>query len=523
MLDGRVINLTQDDIVVCAGDNINSVPIALAGAMGGQSTEISGSTKRVLLESATFNLYKLRSTQFRHGIFTEAITRFTKGQPSGLTNPVLIQATDLSNHYVGSSTISQIVDCYPAPAKVTKFDFPISRVSDLLGEIDGGYDYKRVVQILNNLGYSSISENTDRVIATSPWWRTDLHIQEDVIEDIGRVAGYDNIKQSLPLRQFSATPHNINYSKSMLLRDRLSHSGGNEVSTYSFVPGDLLDKVHDDKSKAYRIVNAISPDLQYYRRSLLPGLLEKSRDNLRAGYDDFMLFELGKVHSKGNMDPIEINLPAEIPMVSGLMTSSSKGDSAFYYAKKVVDCALGSLGNKIIYRRLDQINEPDPSVRVFEPTRSAVLYLSEPSGQPIYVGTVGEIKLAISHQFKLPKFTAGFNLFIDKLSLNQLSNISYHPVLRFQGTSRDITYQVADNVSYQIIYDFTKSSLQHINDDIVVSVDPLDIYQPRSESLKNITLRINFYDRTKTIDPKAVAKIMSKLNYTANRINAKII
>lgn len=525
LLDGRTINLDPADIVVAVGDQSNSVPIALAGAMGGMATEITRGTKRVLLESATFDLYHLRGTQFRHGVFSEAITRFTKGQPSPLTRPVLLQAVQMLKDYAGAKVISDIAEDYPLKPVKTEFEIPVARFTDVLGCYDdsgkvSAYSSDMIVETLTNLQYSDVSVKNESVKAVAPWWRTDQHIAEDVIEDIGRVTGFDNIAPDSPLRRYVAAPYNQLYERQMWLRDRLCKAGGNEVMSYSFIHGDLLDSVHDDKSQAYRIVNAISPDLQYYRRDILPSLIERARDNLRAGYDNFMLFELGKVHRRGLMDDTEPNLPAELSEVAGIVVDKAKhADSAFYVVKKIVNYVL-NLGDELKYIRLDKYSgQLDSSTNVYEPLRSAVLLVNDR-----YVGVVGELRSDVRQRFKLPEFVAGFSLMLGGLLPYIDRDIEYTPVSRYQGTSRDITYQVSNEVDYADVYNFTRRVLvDKLPDHIVAEVSPRDIYAT-SDGKRNITLHIDFHDLTKTIDAKLVGKVMDRLaKQSSNELNAHVI
>lgn len=522
LLDGKVVELDPADIVIAAGDTTNSVPIALAGAMGGMETEITKATKRVLLESATFDLYHLRSTQFRHGVFSEAITRFTKGQPAGLTHPVLLQAVEMLRQYAGARVVSGIAADGKAPDNLPQFKIVVDKFTSVLGLYEGrGYSADLITTTLCNLQYTDVRADGGYIYATAPWWRTDLHIDEDVIEDIGRVNGYDNIASSSPSRHFVAAPYDQLYQKQMWLRERLKEAGGNEVVTYSFVHGNLLDRVGDDKSQAFRIVNAISPNLQYYRRDLLPGLVELVRDNLRAGYDNFLLFELGKVHRQGQMDSGEPTLPAELPEVAGVVVGKNKrADSAYYTVKKVVEYALAIDTAELEFVRLDRYaSELDSSTKLFEPTRSAVLLLN---GR--YVGVVGEFTAVVRRNFKLPDFVAGFTLLTAELLPHLDDGSVYTPVLRYQGTSRDITYQVDDDKTYQQVLDFTRRVLNaKLEDGMVVAVAPRDIYDA-GDGRKNVTLHIDFHDRNQTINAKLVGKMMDRLAKQAqNELGAKVI
>lgn len=533
LLDGRTVKLDSADIVIAVGDVTNSVPIALAGAMGGMATEITSQTKRVLLESATFDLYHLRGTQFRHGIFSEAITRFTKGQPASLTHPVLLQAVHMLRQYAGATVISDVAEAKSQSESQVVYNLPVRRVSEVLGrynndgEVDA-YSTNLIVSTLRNLQYDNVrvesGNNGDVVEAQAPWWRTDLHIDEDLIEDIGRVNGYDNIEPDSPERHFTAAPYDELYEQQMYLRNRLKEAGGNEVVTYSFIHGNLLQNVHDDVRQAYRIVNAISPDLQYYRRDLLPNLVERARDNLRAGYNNFMLFEIGKVHRQGLMDDNEPGLPAELSELSGIIVNKeSRSDSAYYTAKRVVEYTL-NLGDKLRFIRLDKYEgDLDSSTAIYEPLRSAIVSLVA-DGEQQYIGVVGELKADVRRHYKLPDFVAGYSLMLKPL-LGQLGGtINYTPVLRYQGTSRDITYQVAIGTNYDEVLDFTRRVLAtKLNDDIVVEITPKDIYRADDEH-RNVTLHIEFHDRGQTIDAKLTNKAMERLSKQAkNERNWSVI
>ena len=520
LLDGRTIALSPADIVVAAGDAASSVPIALAGAMGGMATEITPQTRRVLLESATFDLYHLRGTQFRHGIFSEAITRFTKGQPAQLTHPVLLRAVDMLCRYAGATVISDVAEAASPVELPTGYSLPVRRVSAVLGQYDDGdttgdYSANLIATTLRNLQYDDVAvvstDGGDVVAARAPWWRTDLHIEEDLIEDIGRVNGYDNIVPDSPRRRFTAAPYDELYEAQMYLRNRLKEAGGNEVITYSFIHGDLLRHVHDGPDQAYRIVNAISPDLQYYRRDLLPNLVERARDNLRAGYNNFMLFEIGKVHRQGLMDENEPDLPAELPELSGIVVDkNARTDSAYYTAKKVIEYAL-NLNDKLQFTRLDQYGgDLDGSTNIYEPLRSAVVSLDD-DGERRYVGVVGELKADVRRRFKLPDFVAGYSLMLSPLVDLLDQTTTYTPVLRYQGTSRDVTYKVSVDTNYDEVLTFTQRVLAtKLNDDIAIAITPKDIYDT-DDGHRHVTLHIEFHDRQRTIDAKLVNKSMERL------------
>lgn len=524
LIDGRIVKLDPKDVVIAVGDRKKSLPIALAGAMGGKATEITAETKRVLLESATFSLYHLRGTQFRHGIFSEAITRFTKGQPAVLTHPVLLQAVAMLQRYSGAELISQVAESYPGRRTSTSFELPVSRFTDVLGCYHGQpYSSQMIERTLKSLQYDSVEVKANRVKAVAPWWRPDLVYDEDVIEDIGRVNGYDEITSSQPTRPYVAVEDDPMYQLHSLLKDRLYQAGGNEMMGYSFIHGDLLDKVGDDKAKAFRIVNAISPRLQYCRRDLLPSLLDKTNSNLRAGYDHFMLCELGKVHRRGRMDQVEPELPAELACLAGVIVAKvGLAGAPFYEAKYVVDYLLHSPDLQVSYVRLDLCDHSlDSSLNLFEPTRSAALVLIS-TGQ--LIGVVGEIRQSVRRAFKLPDWLAGYELYLDPLLGRLNDDIAYHPISRYQGTSRDVTLQVSLDTTFGSVEECVRQALdEKMANGLSYQMQAKDIFLA-GERCQNITFHLDFTDRHQTVNSRAIGRLIDHLAKKAqSKLKAKLI
>ena len=196
LLDDTVVDLNENDIVITSND----IPVALAGAMGGKNTEIDENTKRILLESATFSLYNLRKTQMAHGIFSEAITRFTKGQPAFGTVPAL----ELCLEKLGVKNLDQVtftdqnsVENQPNSDK----SLIVISLSDLNQTLGANFTVTEVKQTLENVGFI-VDTNAEQLVVQAPLWRTDIHIKEDIYEEMGRLTGFDNIPKILPTRSF---------------------------------------------------------------------------------------------------------------------------------------------------------------------------------------------------------------------------------------------------------------------------------------------------------------------------------
>lgn len=487
LLDGREIELTADDIVVAAGNT----PIGLAGAMGGANTVVDENTKNIMIESATFDLYSLRATQMRHGIFSEAITRFTKGQPAALSAPVLADAIRLTHEWAGAVRVSEVADTQAESLASLEVRLPLARINAVLGT---DFDAERVTTLLHSIEFDAVVAG-DELTVTVPYWRADIHIAEDIIEEVGRLSGFDTIAATVPRRDFRAVAPSSFDDLRRRMRAALVRAGANEVLTYSFVHGDVLRKAGQNPEQSYRITNSISPELQYYRQSLTPSLLGLVNSNVKNGYDSLALFELNKVHSKA-AELVE-DVPAEMHRLGLVMAHKKPQSGATYYqAKGLLDYLAASLGLELIYKPLEASDLP--LAQPFEPRRSARV-IEARSGQPI--GIIGEYKAAVGRHFKLPQSTAGFELLPEAILLaaNQAAP-KYTPLSRYQGTDRDVCFRVNENVAYAQIIQAASAALA--TTDVETVIVPVDIYQASGDSNKNITIRIKMtaHDRTLTSD-----------------------
>lgn len=485
LLDGRTIELTSEDIVIAAGQTA----IGLAGAMGGANTEIDENTKNIIIESATFNLYNLRSTQMRYGIFSEAITRFTKGQPAELTAPVLAMAVNLMSEWSGAKCVSDVTQAYPVKTTQPVIETTSAFVNEILGS---EFSSDEIIKTIKNVEFTAEATSDNKIKIAAPYWRSDIHMTEDVIEEVGRLNGFDNISPLLPKRDFAA----VRLVEFDILRSNLrkimASAGANEVLNYSFVHGDMLKKANQSADNSYRIVNSISPDLQYYRQSLTPSLLGLVHPNIKQGFDNFALFELNKSHEKydGLNDegvPVEIDSMALI-----IADKNSQQGAAYYQAKYLMEFLLHRLGVKLTFKPIESDND-DAFFAPFEYRRSAMVT----DGDKI-IGVIGEYKKSVSKAFKLPEFAAGFE--IDTMALleayNNTTN-SYKPLSRYPATDRDVCFQVEQSVNYNQFIDAAEVALAEIELDSEIT--PVDIYQTENGETKNVTIRVKLISHDHTL------------------------
>lgn len=510
LIDEREIELSANDIVIANGDTA----VALAGAMGGSDTEIDENTTTVLLESASFNLYNLRNTQMRHGIFSEAITRFTKGQPAEITAPVLAGAVDLMRLAAGAQLASDVADIYPV--KQLGFDIRVAQ-SIINRTLGSDFGMENIKDTLLNVGFEVDVEAPYIVVASAPYWRTDIHIPEDIIEEIGRLNGFNNITPVLPKRDFTAvSPIEFDKTRSRI-RSALTRAGANEVLTYSFVHGDLLKKSGQDLENSYRIVNSISPDLQYYRQSVLPSLLNLVHANIKSGYDDFALYELNKAHVKS--DGLDSDgLPVERDFLAFVVAhKKSQNTSTFYEAKNYLEYLAKQLGAKLEFKPAFE-NAKSANARPFELRRSAAVLADGD-----VLGIVGEFKRSVAKSFKLPEYAAGFVISSTKLAgLASAAKSTYVSLSKYPSTERDICFQVSTGVEYAALYGIVVKALADLP--LLSEVSALDIYEPGSVDYKNITLRVKFTSYEKTLTSEDVASCVKAVEDSAkSELNARIV
>jgi len=512
LLDGRLLELTPEDIVIAAGD----VPVSLAGAMGGASTEIDETTQTIIIESATFNLYKLRASQMRHGMFSEAVTRFTKGQPAELGAPVLAEAVKMLRDTIGAERVSEVAEVYPGKRTMQTLSLDMEKVNNVLGS---NLTTEEMMHTLNHVEMN-VQNDGKTLRVDVPYWRADVHIDEDIIEEIGRISGYDSILPVLPIRDFSAVNPSEFDSLRATIRQILARAGANEVLTYSFIHGDVLRKATQNPEESYRIINSISPDLQYYRQSITPSLLGLVRMNSKAGFDDFALFELNKVHRK-TAEPLGIGeVPAEMHRLGLVVTrKSAQAGAPYYQAKQLLEYLGSALGLSLLYKPFVS-DDTFTFAKPFELKRSARI-VDAASHQTI--GIVGEYKIGVAKNFKLPTYTAGFELLTEAIALAlEHKTRRYSPISRFPSTERDICFQVDDVVSYGVIIENVHQALEEML--LETSVQPVDIYKGEGSSTKNITIRIKFTSHFHTLENEEITAAVEKVtSRVIAATNARII
>ena len=513
LLNGKTIEPYKDAMLICS----ETKPIGLAGVMGGNDTEVDATTKNIIIECANFNMYSIRRTSMIHGLFTDAVTRFNKGQSPLQNDRVVSQTIKMMQEVVGAEPASPVIDNSHIQSNKSVQATP-KFINERLGlELDAN----QIKTTLENVEIKVDSDN-DNLTIQPPFWRTDIEIEEDVVEEVGRLIGFDKLPLKLPMRSIKPAKDNRLLELKNTIRQILSAAGANELLTYSFVHGNLLDRVGQDKAYAFQINNALSPELQYYRLSLLPSLLEKVHLNIKSGFDNFALFELGKAHIKEWLD--EDNLPGEADSLEFVFAADSKAEknfegAAYYQAKNYLTFVLNKLGITPIFSNMpDQavIKYNEQRVAMLEKTHSAIV-MDKKSGD--LIGVVGEFKKSVKTALKLPDYCAGFE--IDVLKLIEISGQSnnYIAMPKYPKVEQDISLKVPVETKYWSIYEFVESELEKNKpSNSHFELFPLDIYQrPDDESHKQISLRLKIASYDKTMKAEEVNQLLDAVALQASQ------
>ena len=294
-LDGIRRELLVEDLVICSGDR----PVALAGIMGGADSEIDDATSSVLLEAAYFSPVGIRKTSKRNGLKSESSSRFEKGVDINNVLFALDRAAELISRLSGGTVARGLIDVYPGPVSPREISLSVDRVCDLVGI---STDSHEIAGLLEGLEFEVLSLSADALLLRVPTFRVDIEREVDIVEEVARLLGYDNIPSVLPEVPMVAKKTNVITVMEKRLRDIFVSYGFLEAINYSFESPELLRTFGFEES--IHIMNPISRELSEMRMSLLPSLVKNVRLNLSRQNQDVRLFESGKVFLPQGHGPV---------------------------------------------------------------------------------------------------------------------------------------------------------------------------------------------------------------------------
>jgi phenylalanyl-tRNA synthetase beta chain len=490
-LDEEERNLTTEDLLICDGEK----GVALAGVMGGLNSEIKDDTTRILIEAANFEPTGIRKTSGRIGLRTESSTRFEKNLDVNLAEEAIKRTIELVNQLdVDSIIASKLIDRDYSKQEKIKINLNLEFINKKIGQV---IPKKTIINILSSLGFG-IKEKKEELEVEVPSYRStgDINIPEDLIEEIARIYGYDNIKVKSPKIKLTLSLKDKIFVVEKNIRDFMSTGlAYNEVYNYSMVSEDDIQKVYGNKEDYIGIKNAVSKNLKFLRNSLLIGFLNNASDNLRY-YKNFKIFEIGRVFNKEHGDfKISKDSTEFLPSQDKMLAFMSIGDDIFLDFKGDIESILNEMN----------INYTSDVVENISFVRGQVLeYFADEET----IGVMGEIDSKLLSNFGIDSkiFYAEFN--VSKFLKYVKDSKKYQALSKYPKMVQDISMIVSDSVRWQDVE-------QKINaiSSLITEVELFDIYEGKDKDQKerSLAFHITFHDLKKTLTSKEVEKLMKQI------------
>ncbi|MBO0724756.1 MAG: phenylalanine--tRNA ligase subunit beta [Blastocatellia bacterium] len=489
-LDGEKRDLTPETLVIADAER----PVAIAGIKGGEDSGITEKTVDVLLEAAYFAPAQTRATSKALGLSTEASYRFERGTDPEIVAKASDRAAALIAEIAGGEVLGGLVDVYPVKASRDWIEFRHARYTALTGlRIELG-EAERVLRSLGGVVEADV-EN-DRLRAMAPSWRIDISIEEDLIEEVARIAGYDKLKNTLP-GSAGAGAYLPGEDARRAARLTLTALGYNEAVNFSFVNGETDEMLSEAGADArLALLNPIDETQAHMRTTLLGGLLDSLERNFNQGARNARLFEIGKCFRAGSVErPLEterLGLVATGARNEDDWTSANGGGGGsidFYDVKGVVESVAEAIGLPALEF------EPDGASGFLHPGRGAEARLGDE-----VIGVVGQLhpRIAARYKFKQPVFVADLNL--KMMLLAERTKVRYHPLPKFPTVVRDLALLINTSVQFAGV----ERAIKELKIPELIGVKLFDLYAgkelPPGKHSIALSLHYRAPDRTLTVE-----------------------
>jgi phenylalanyl-tRNA synthetase beta chain len=486
-------------------------PVAIAGVMGGLTTEVTGETSSVLLESAFFNPISIRRTSKNLGLRSEASQRFERGIDISGCARAADRAAQLIHMMGAGEVVSGRIDVCPAPLPERVVSLRPARASYVLG-VD--ISSEEAARILTDLQFK-VQDAGEELLVTVPGHRVDVNLEADLIEEVARMYGYDRIPATLPYGQSTQGIRTGEQLFMKRIRDYLAGAGLYEVVTYSFIHPRVFDRMNLPQDSllrnAVKIQNPLSEEHSVMRTMMLPGLLEILARNYSRRVQDGAVFEIGRVFYPRGAE----SLPEERAVLSAAAMGSTPGswniaplEMDFYFLKGVLERLFCRIAARPVQFRPETAN---PS---FHPGRCASL---ETGG--VSLGILGELHPDVLEHYELPDRVVALEIDLAKLFEVSGNPFQYRPLPKFPGIERDIAIVVRQGMPADGIME----AIRKEGGNILRSVALFDLYRgeqvPEGHQSMAFTLEFQAADRTLT-DEEADAGVQRIASALARNFGA---
>jgi phenylalanyl-tRNA synthetase beta chain len=501
-LDGIERALSEDMLVIADEEE----PVAIAGVMGGADSEVTQGTTSILLEAASFNPASIHYTGRALCLPSEACMRFERGISPELTLPALKRATQLIVELGGGKAAKGLIDIFPGRRDQEPILLSTSRVKQLLGV---EFSLDQIIKAMVSLGFDCKPVSDSEIWVTAAYWRSDIHQEVDLVEEVARIIGYDKIPTTMlsqPIPRQNPEPI-INLKQRV--RSSLISYGFQELITYSLTSLEMLNKLLPKPRSLelvpLRVANPMTADQEYLRPNLRANLLAALSSNRRHENGGIKLFELGKVYL-----PRQKDLPDEREVVCGILSGLNSEESwqgrnrllDFFDAKGVVEGLLSQLGMEASF-------EEGEDEGLHASKQAAIII----SGNR--VGVVGELHPKVSQAFEISESVYLFEVNLAELLPFTVDHGMFQPIPKFPAVVRDIALVVDTDITNRNIQDIIKSFT------LVKQVAVFDVYTGDQvpADKKSIAYRITFQSPNHTLTDKEVSKVQQQI---LNKLSSKL-
>ncbi|MBW8351201.1 phenylalanine--tRNA ligase subunit beta [Bacillus sp. IITD106] len=492
-LDDTERTLTADELVITNGTE----PVALAGVMGGANSEVGNDTTTILLESAYFTGASIRNTSKHHGLRSEASSRYEKGVDPERVRPAAERAAQLIAQLAGGEVLEGMVEANHLRIEPAIVSITLEKINRVLGT---NINKETVIEIFNRLNFE-IAVEDETFIVTVPTRRGDITIEEDLVEEVARLYGYDHIPKTLPKGASLPGGLNKNQSRRRVVRAFLEGAGLYQAITYSLTSEDKATRFAIETREPVKLAMPMSEERSRLRLSIVPQLLESVSYNLARQHDSIALYEIGSVFLNNGQG----NQPQEREHLAGAITGlwvdnewqGEKKPVDFFVAKGILEGLFNKLGVSahIDWRRAE--------LDGMHPGRTAEILLS---GEVI--GFVGQVHPHIQKELDL-KNTYVFEIKTGPLFNYELPPLVYTPIPRFPSITRDIALVVDKEVSAGTLSAIIKDAGKKL----LKSVHVFDLYEGEhmEEGKKSIAFSLTYSDPERTLTDEEVVKAHNKV------------
>ena len=486
-LDESIIELDKEDLMICSSNK----PLCLAGIYGGYESGVSDSTTNLFLESAIFDPVTIRKSSKRHQLFTDASYRYERGIDPEKVIYALKRAAILIKEDNPNSSVSDILAEDNLKLKTKDIYLRYNKIDSVTGQ---NIDKDVITQILSSLDFEIKNHNEEGLNIVAPYYRNDVYREIDVIEEILRVYGFNNIPVNSKISMIipEIGKNKINKIES-LISNNLIGIGFNEIINNSICSPDTNEKF---KKQVVTLLNPQGIELSNLRASLIPNALETIKHNYNRQNKNLKLFEIGNTYSLDNEAYIE-NKRLNIAVTGKIFDEnwiSNYSKNNFYYLKGVTKNLLTQLN-------ISNIRYEISNDELFE-------YKLDVYSNKKHIGFIGEIISDYTQEFSLEQKIHILNLDLDQIKLKPL-NIKHQELSKFPSSRRDLSMILNDDISFESIEDLAFK----LENKILLDVNLFDEYKGKNieDNKKSFAVSFTFNDSKKTLTDKVIDKIMEKL------------